>query len=466
MSGQLRHIELGFLLRDARVRWVFAIFVLLCLPAFILALQDTKRVSAEFEQITAVERDRWLNQSPKNPHSADHFGTWVFKPVSPLSPLDRGVTPYLGQMVRIEAHVFNDAVFQSVQDANAGSRSGFSSIADITQTLLPLLMFLLGFAAFAADRERGTIRLALGNGASPASWVAARLGAMAVIACLATLLPLVVLGSVSVLAADGAGWQPWLRLVLWLLAQAVYGGIFLLLGFAISLASKTVRSALIAALLAWVVLCIAVPRASTAFVELASPTPSYQDTRIAIERETRAFNEAEISATREQEFLARYGAERAEDLPVDLRGAMLHARDEHDNLVFDKWFGKFFAELAAQDRVFGWTGIASPKNALEAVSEAITGNDFANHTSFVWAAEAYRRNLSDTMNKVLMASPQKEGVTIKTSQEVWAEVPPFSHRPRSVWQALGGVMVPVSILLGWFLVAAIAVYWLSRRMKP
>jgi len=466
VSGHLRRVELGFLLRDARVRWVFLAFVLLCLPAFILALQDTRRVSAEFQQITAVERDRWLNQSPKNPHSADHFGTWVFKPVSPLSPLDRGIMPYLGQMVRIEAHVFNDAVFQSVQDANSGSRSGVSSVADITQILLPLLMFVLGFAVFAADRERGTIRLALGNGTSPAKWVAARLWATSIIAAVAILLPLAILGSVSVLAAEGAGWQPWLRLVLWVLAHALYGGIFLLLGFAISLASKTVRSALTAALLAWVVLCIAVPRASTAFVEFISPTPSYQDTRTAIERETRAFNAAEIASTREQEFLQSYGAERAEDLPVDLRGAMLHARDEHDNRVFDKWFGQFFSELEAQDRVFGWMGIVSPKNALEAVSEAITGNDFANHTSFVWAAETYRRNLSETMNGVLMASPQKEGVTIKTSREVWEEVPPFDHQPRTVWQALGGVLVPAGILLGWLLAATILVYRLSRRMKP
>lgn len=466
MSRELRRIELGLLVRDPRVLWVSALFVLLCLPSFFLALQDTRRVSEEFQNITAVERDRWLNQNPKNPHSADHFGTWVFKPVSPLSALDRGLTPYLGQMVRVEAHVFNDAVFQSVQDENALSRSGFGSVADVTQTLLPLLMFILGFATFAGDRERGTIRLALGNGAAPGNWVASRLSAMGLIAGMAVLVPLTLLGSLAVLSADGAGWYPWLRLLIWLVAHALYAGLFLLIGMAISLSSRTVRSALTAALLAWVILCIAVPRASTALVEAAAPTPSYQATRIAIERETRAFNEAELSAQREQQFLEKYGVGRAEDLPVDLRGAMLHARDEHDNRVFDRHFGQFFAELAEQDRLFGWAGLASPRSAIEAISEAITGNDFGNHTDFVWAAEEYRRNLSDTMNEVLMASPQREGETIKTSREVWEKIPPFVHRPRPLWQSLSDAIIPIGLLVIWVSGSALVVLRLAGRMKP
>ncbi|RYE66238.1 MAG: DUF3526 domain-containing protein, partial [Oxalobacteraceae bacterium] len=367
----------------------------------------------------------------------------MFKPVSPLSPMDQGLSPYLGQMVRVEAHVFNDAVFQSVQDENALSRGGFTSVADVTQILLPLFMFVLGFASFAADRERGTIRLALGNGASARKWVGSRLWAMTAVAGVTIVVPLTMLGAVALFNTDTADWHAWLRLALWVAFHVVYGFVFLLFGMIVSLVSKTVRAALIAALLAWVSLCIVIPRASTALVETVAPTPSYQQTRIAIERQTREFNEAEAAAMREQDFLASHGVTRAEDAPVDVRGAMLHARDEHDNNVFDREFGRFFAELAAQDRLFGWTALASPKNAVEAISEAVTGNDFGNHTSFVWSAEGYRRNLSDTMNQVLMASPQKEGETIKTSRDVWEKIPPFEHGPRSVWQSLGDVAAPI-----------------------
>lgn len=466
MIGRQHRVELRFLWQDWRMLFLPALILLICVPPFLVGLQESSRVAGEFQQIEGRERDRWLNQNAKNPHSADHFGTWVFKPISPLATLDQGITPYAGRMVRIEAHVFNDAVFQASQDSNPQMRSGFSSVGGLIQLLLPLVMLILGFAAFSSDKERGTIRLALGNGASPRRWVMARLSALAFVSALSICIPLALLGVIAILNGSAAGWHAGVRLLLWLVTNLVYANIFLLLGMGISLISSSIRTALAAVLLVWLLMCIAIPRVSGAAVENIAPTPSYQQTKAAIDRESKAFNAAEVSARRERHFLRQHGAENAEDLPVDLRGAMLHARDQHDYAVLDRHFGTFFEQMEQQDRVFGLAGLLSPKIAVEAASEAITGNDFANHVRFVWAAEHYRRLLSDTMNEVLMETPQAAGQTIKTGREVWEQVPPFDYQPVPVAQSLQQALAPLILLLVWLGLASAAVYVLAGRMKP
>jgi len=459
-------VEFALLWRKGRILLLPCLVLLLCLPPFLSALNDARGISGQFEEITQRERDRWLNQNPKNPHSADHFGTWVFRPISPLAPLDQGVSPYFGRMVRIEAHVFNDAVFQAAQDGNPLMRAGFSSVSDVVQLLLPLAMLILGFAAFASDKERGTIRLALGNGASPRKWVGARLSALAATSAISTAVPLAILGMISIGSGSAAGWEAGARLALWLLVYVIYAHVFLLLGMAIALLARSLRTALAAVLLVWFLACLAAPRIAVVLVSDIAPTPSYQATRAAIEEETRAFNAAEISARRERDMLAEHGVERAEDLPFDLRGAMLHARDEHDYGVFDRHFGDFYAALERQEKVFGLAGVLSPRTAAEAVSEALTGNDFASHVDFIWAAEHYRRLLSDKMNAVLMAQPQATGKTITAGREVWEQVPPFEYRPLSLRQSLARAWAPLAFLFAWLAASGALVFVLASRMKP
>ncbi|MEZ0250604.1 MAG: ABC transporter permease subunit, partial [Methylobacteriaceae bacterium] len=191
--------ELALFLHDVRLRWIGAVLVLLLAVAGLGAWRDAVRYGAEVDAVTAAERARWLGQDAKNPHSADHFGIWVFKPSSPLAVLDPGSEPYTGRMVRVEAHVFNDAVYRAVQDAGPLARAGLGSVADIVGLVVPLAAILLGFSAFAADRERGTLRLALGNGIAPGRLFADRFAAMTAALVLVIGLPLLGIGTLGAL---------------------------------------------------------------------------------------------------------------------------------------------------------------------------------------------------------------------------------------------------------------------------
>ncbi|KQP08471.1 hypothetical protein ASF28_21050 [Methylobacterium sp. Leaf99] len=461
---RLVRAELGQLLRDARLRWIGAVLVILLSVALVGAWRQAARDADAVQRITQAERGRWLGQDAKNPHAADHYGLWVFKPSAPLAILDPGVEPYTGRMVRIEAHLFNDAVFRAVQDANPLTRAGLGSVADIVQLIVPLAVILLGFSAFAADRERGTLRLALGNGAAPGRLFTARLAALLSALALVIGAPLLVLGGLAAANLDAPGWEVWPRLVPWVAAQLAYAAAFLILAMTLSLTARTARAALAASLLAWVLLCVAAPRLATVGVEAAAPALSYRDTRARIDGAVRGHRTAEASDERAKAILARYGVTAPDALPVDLRGLMSSENEQHYFAVFDAAFGAFFDSLLRQERAYAWAGLLSPRIALQALSATLAGTDFPQHVRFVWAAEHYRRGISERMNRAIIDNPQGGERRYTAGHDLWETVPPFDYVPMPLAGAT--FAVPFAILAAWLAVLGGAAALAIRRLKP
>jgi ABC-2 type transport system permease protein len=467
MIVRMWRLELGLLARDSRVRWIAGVLALMMVASFALGLGEVRRNAIEAERLTQVERQRWLSQDPKNPHSAAHYGLWAFKPVSPLATIDPGLNPYLGRMVRVEAHRRNDAVFRAAQDEPTLARGGIGSVVSIVQIVVPLVVILLGFAAFAGDRERGTLRLALGNGAAPMQLLAARFGALFALTAAIVGVPALLLGGIANLAVPAAAeWQPWPRLILWTVAQLGYAAIFLLIATAASLVAKTTRAALAASLLAWLLLVVAAPRLTASAVEAVAPTPAYADVQARIEAEIKRYNRADLHQQRERAILARYGAADAKRLPIDLRGAMMHDREQHDYAVYDHELGRFDAELARQERLVLLAGLLSPTVAIQTLSEQLAGSDLRRHADFLRTVEAYRRQLSDTMNLDLVAHPAGTGGPYLATRDVWARLPPFADRPAPLAAVLAGAVLPAGLLVLWLVVMAGIAIRAARQVRP
>jgi ABC-2 type transport system permease protein len=466
MMSSLIALELRLLLADRRVRWIAGALLVIATVAFGIALREARHTSAEAHRISQLERQRWLEQDPKNPHSAAHYGIWVFKPASPLATLDPGIEPYVGRMIRIEAHRYNDALYRSVQDRSPLSRAGSTTVADVLQLIFPLAAIMLSFSAFAADRERGTLRLALGNGIAPGRLLSARFGALAIATALIVGTPALLLGSVSIASLDSTGWHAWPRLFLWTATQIAYATFFLLIGMLASLVAKTSRAALTASLLAWVVLCIVMPRLATTAIQSVAPTPSYAATRARIEEQIKLYNRADLHQERQQAILSRHGVASAAELRIDLRGAMMHDREQHDYAVFDRELGAFYARLTQQDHLQGLAGLASPMIAVQTASAGLVGSDFRRHADFLRAAEKYRRALSDTMNLDLVNHPTQGGQAYFAGRDVWEKVPPFVYEPAPLAQSLREIVTPLGLLVVWLCVAGGATALTARRIQP
>jgi len=466
MIGRLYRTELALLARAARVRWIVAILVLMLSASFAVGWSDARQTLRETRDVQATERQRWLEQDPKNPHSAAHYGQWLFKQSSPLAVLDPGIDPYVGRMVRAEAHHYNDAIFRSAQDMSPLARSGTGTVADILHLVVPLAAMLLGFSAFAVDRERGTLRLALGNGTAPGRLLTARWGALMTILAVAVGLPSIILGGIAAMTLGGAGWQPGLRILVWTLAELGYVAVFLAFALVVSLVARTARGALAISLLVWALFCVAIPRLATAAIEVVAPTPSQQETLTRIEDELRRYNSGPEHAAREAALLKRYGVTSVEDLPVNVNGTLGHEREQHDYATYDKGLAGFNAALIHQDRLAGWAGLSSPMVAIQSVSQALAGTDYRRHIDYLTTAEQYRRRLVDTMNLDLAAHPVGADGVYLGGRPVWERVPPYRFVPAGLAVSVRDAAVPLSILLGWIgLTAAIAIA-AARRVKP
>jgi ABC-2 type transport system permease protein len=143
--------------RDKRF-WIIAVLVWgLLLSAALVGYVNYRRIQTERAEATKTVNAEWQNQGDKNPHSAAHYGSFAYRPKSPLSFLDFGTDTYTGMSVRMEAHKQNDAVFSAAQESTSLIRFGELSTAFVLQVLMPLIIIFLCFGAFTQEKEDKTL---------------------------------------------------------------------------------------------------------------------------------------------------------------------------------------------------------------------------------------------------------------------------------------------------------------------
>ena len=465
MIRQLYAAELGRLAGEPRVRWIACVLLLLFATVFLTDWRAASRVAADRADVTAAERQRWLDQGEKNPHEAAHYGVWAIKPPSPLAILDPGIEPFVGAAVWLEAHQWDEMIFRPRQDGDPLMR-GAISIAQLVSVLGPLAACLLGFAGFAEDRERGTLRVALGNSASPAALLAARGSAMLTILGAIVIAPPTLLGGLTIETMPDAGWSAWLRLSMWSSLHLVYVATFLATALAVSIRAPTARAALIMLLAIWTLCCFVLPRVATNLADAWSPLPSYQDVRARAESEAPVYENFDQWEARRQSILAKWGVGTDDEAPVNMRGAQLDQAERHSHEVFDRLIGGFHDRVEAQDRLFARLGVLSPSVALQAAATAIAGTDFHQHRHFINAAESYRRRLVNRINGEVMSHDVAAGDRYVEGAAFWASTPAFVYRPPSLGSALAEIVTPLLLLLAWCSVGTLAAATARRGLRP
>jgi ABC-2 type transport system permease protein len=465
MSASLVGLELTILRRDPRSWGALLALAALVLIAFLAIAVDARRSDAESARIAAAERARWVGQGTKDPHSAAHYSIFAFKPSPPLAPLDTGAIPFVGRTVWLEAHHQNDMLYRPQQNASLLQRAGFASPAALLAGFAPLVVFLIAFTLVAQDRERGTMRLALGAAVHPRTIVRAKVVATWGIATLLLVIPATVAALVW-LGWTGA-WSPdaLLRLALWASAMAIYLLLLAGAGIAVSLLATNARVALTLLVGCWILFALALPRLASGTADALRPLPSSQQVRQEIEAEAPAFWSDEQNARNRRALLARYGVARLEDIP-NPRMAELDLMERHSHRVFDRVLGGFYDRVAAQDRLFAGFSLVSPTIAAEALSAAIAGTDFSHHRHFIDGAERYRRNLVNRMNADGMAHDAHGTERHVNDAALWSAIPDFSYAPPRLGAAMLTAAPAALVLLGWLAATAALVAVAARRLRP
>ncbi len=455
--------------RDGRFRWAAAIMVGLLGAALLLAWQQVHRARTERAAASALERENWLNQGQKNSHSAGHYGVYVFKPLPPLAMLDRGIEPFVGTTVFLEAHRQNQAAFLPAQDATAMRRFGELTAATGLQLLAPLLIVLLTFGALAGERERGTLRQVLSLGVRPRDLVLGKaLGLGAVV--LALLLPIGLFGAVALQALPG-GDAPggWVRFAGLSFAYALYLAAGLAFCLAVSAVMPTSRAALATLLVFWSANAILAPRLSTDIVQRLLPTPKLAEFENELHQALQdGLDGHNPRNQRLQEFaqqvLREHGKTRIEELPFNFQGLVMLESERMANEVFDHHYGNLWDRLEAQDRAVTWTGLAAPLLAIRSASMALAGTDFTHHRHFSVAAENHRREFVRVLNEDMMNS--SGGHHAVAGRELWEKLPAFNYNPPPPESALKAAKPGVIVLALWAAGAWAALLLVAPRLTP
>ena len=159
--------ELKEMMRDGRIKIVAIISLILLVISSITGINQYQKKNKQYAESTSKERAIWETQEEKNPHSAAHYGTYVFKPKFALSVFDYGVTTYTGNSIFIEAHNQNEASFSEATDQTSLARFGTLSINFVLLYIFPLLVILLGYNTYTKEKEQQTLLLIKSQGIAP-----------------------------------------------------------------------------------------------------------------------------------------------------------------------------------------------------------------------------------------------------------------------------------------------------------
>ncbi len=461
--------ELRDLVRDRRFLLLALLTLVLMVAALLLGALHADQRRHAHDAAAQGDARVWLAQGAKNPHAAAHFGQWAHKPMSPLALADPGVDAFVGSAIWLEAHRQNEGLFRAARDGTLAARGGALTLALLLQTLMPLLALLLGVAAWAGERDQGTLRPLLAQGVRPWQLMAGK-----ALACAAVLLGLLLVASLALLLALSAlgapgGLEP-ARLGGAMLAYGAYLLGFLLLALALAAALPSTRTALVLLLGFWLVNCFVAPRWASDLVRASDPLPSAQALRSAInDAKRQQFGHDEkhpaYIALREA-TLRQYGVTRIEDLPVSFRGLALRADDEAGYGIFDQHFGRLQAQIEAQDQRRALGGFVFPLLALQPLSMAMAGTDNAHHHHFVRAAEAHRRRIQTLLSEDIIRNAPPAGGQYQAPAALWQQVPAFAYPRPPLAEAARGLGAPAAALALWLVLTAAAAGVAAARLRP
>jgi ABC-2 type transport system permease protein len=454
-------------MRDKRF-WLIAVLVWgLLLSAATVGFVNYRKIQAERSQATKTVNAEWQNQGNKNPHSAAHYGSFAYRPKSPLSFLDFGTDSYTGMSVRMEAHKQNDAVFSAAQESSSLIRFGELSTAFVLQVLMPLIIIFLCFGAFSQEREDKTLHLLLSQGSSMQKLAWGKIwGFSAIVLCLVLPLLLVILGLMFSQAEVNFSGTWLLRSGLLLLCYLAYLFGFVVLSVWVSARAKSSRGALLSLLVCWVLACIIIPKTTVNLASNLYPVPSSFAFQQAIkEDEAKGIDghnpKDERAKILEKQVLAQYKVDSLSQLPVNFDAIQMQEGEKYTSMVYQKHFNGLQNTFSAQNKLSEIIGLVNPFLAIRQASMALSGTDYVTHANFQQQAETYRFHLVENMNNYMRDNSKTGDWSFKVNKELWSKVPDFQYNEPSFGSVLSKNWLSMLSLLIWITVGI----WGVSRIK-
>jgi ABC-2 type transport system permease protein len=343
-------------------------------------------------EIVRINRENATVSAFADPRNPDAVGRslgarYAVLPPTPLSPLAVGQSDLLPYYFKMTTDAKETALAATEIENPHRLLAGRFDLAFVLIYLYPLLILALAYNLLSAEREQGTLVLALSQ---PVSFRTLVLGKvlLRLAVFLTTVIGLALVASLVVgidLGAPGA--LP--RLGLWLLAVMLYGLFWFAMAVAVTALGKPSATNAMVLAGAWLVLVVLIPSALSMTATTMHPVPS----RVEM---IQAMRVASDEATAEgSTLLARYYEDHPELATGDTQQAMNDFNmvrvavgaevERRVRPVLDRYTER----LAAQQQVVGRARFLSPAVLMQDALNDIAGTGMARHREFVRQVEDY-----------------------------------------------------------------------------
>lgn len=458
-----------------------AVLLLMGLVAALLVYATITGVTA-YQKQTASRlhfqkevREHWESMPDKHPHRMAHYGYIAFRAKHPLSIFDFGTESYTGNAVFLEAHKQNSVNFSEAGFSTGLLRFGEISIATVLQVLVPLVIFFIGFSTIAADRENGTLKILLSQGASWQEIITGKSLGLMIIASF-FLLPsfLLLTGGLAFSGANLTSVEV-TRLLLLLLTYALYFAIVSTTAVLVSALAKKAKTALVALIGIWLLFAVVLPRTIQATGTYLHPSPS----RIAFETEVEKDilklgdshdpNDSYFKGLKDS-VLKAHSVDSVQKLPFNYSGFQMREGERMSAEVYNRHLAKLLDVYQNQNNVFRLAAFINPFAAVKTISMAMSGTDFNSYVRFQQQTEAYRYRLAQHMNnlQIKLISNKKLAPTDKPhsiSRNHWKSFPDYQYMGLSTGQAASSEVLSFAALLFWAVGLVVVVSLLSKKLK-
>ncbi|MDW7692486.1 DUF3526 domain-containing protein [Flammeovirgaceae bacterium SG7u.111] len=457
--------------KSKAIYFLLGLMVLLLLYAAYGGIQyhDQNHFRENHQQMA---RESWEANPDKHPHRMAHFGTFAFRMKHPLSTFDFGIESFTGNVVFLEAHKQNMVNFSEASFSTSLIRFGELSMAMVLQTILPLIIFFIGYTAVVADRENGTLKILLIQGAT---WKEILYGKAIGLFSISSLfyLPFALI-MVLILITDGHSTSDdWIRLFIVLLTYLLYLAILAMLTMIVSVSSQSSKNALVKLLGLWLLFVVVLPRASQAVGSYFHPTPTKLEFKGAIEEEVIQFgdshdpNDPYFTAIRDS-VLKVHNVQSIDSLPFNYGGFQMSVGEKISAEIYKSHHGELLNQYRKQNQWTKLLALVNPYLGVKNLSMTLCGTDLESYVGFQHQAEDYRYNLAQTMNELQVkyikanVSSSEGAVNVVDSKE-WESFPNFSYEYPTVGPALQNELIAIVSIACWMLFSVgMMNYWSNK----
>ncbi|MFT3948182.1 MAG: DUF3526 domain-containing protein [Agriterribacter sp.] len=448
---------------------VWLLTILMTLSAIALWRSSVKYKEAFLHRKDAIAhmREKFTGQGAVNPHSAAHYGHYVYKPVNILGIIDEGVNPYTGISLRLEAHQQHEAMFSSSQASSSMVRFGAFRLGLLLQILIPLFIVFVCHDAVSRERENQTLKIALIQGLGLRRLVWGKIFAYTLLwwALLLLNISIAWLMSSAILQEHfNMG-----RLISIGILYGIYYFFVTSVSIYISVASRSSATALITLLSVWLICTVVLIKATSNIGENIAPmlTKNEMDRRIS-EDNRNGINGHDPGNERTKRFkdsvLQKYKVDSVNQLPVNLDGLTMQADEEYHNMVYDRHLGEIQKTIRRQNSVTAVSSFINPYAGIRNLSKALAGTDVEQHFDFTRQAENYRRFIIKKMNDEMAYGGSKtDDWNWAVNVDYWKNIKDFRYTPPSVGGVLRNHITEIIAVISWLLLCIGIVHFTSNR---